>query len=69
MGRRKAKHRDELLTHHIQAKVSEKVYNRLSNMVANSDCHYMGELVRKILSREKITCYHKDASMDAPPKN
>jgi hypothetical protein len=66
MGRKKAKHREELFTRHIQAKVSEKVYNRLNQMLQNSDCHYMGELVRRILSREKITCYHKDASMDAP---
>lgn len=66
MGRKKAKHREELLTHHIQAKVSEKVYNRLNQMLQDSDCHFMGELVRRILSREKITVYHKDASLDAP---
>jgi hypothetical protein len=66
MGRKKAKHREELFTHHIQAKVSEKIYNRLKQMLQNSDCHFMGELVRRILSREKITVYHKDASLDAP---
>lgn len=26
----------------------------------------MGELARKILSKEKITCYYKDTTMDAP---
>lgn len=66
MGRKKAKHREELYAHHIQAKVSEKVYNRLNQTLQNSDCHYMGELVRRILSREKITVYHKDVSFDDP---
>jgi hypothetical protein len=35
-------------------------------MLQNSDCHFMGELVRSILSREKITIYQKDVSFDAP---
>lgn len=34
--------------------------------MVNSDCQSMGELARRILSKERITYFIKDASMDAP---
>jgi hypothetical protein len=66
MSRRKANDREDLLTHPIRTRVRESVYQRLVKMMENSDCQSMGELARKILSREKITCYYKDTTMDAP---
>lgn len=68
MPRRKTNLREELLTHPIRTRVRESVYQRLVKMVENSDCQSIGELARKILSREKITCYYKDSTMDAPMK-
>ncbi|MCG8308518.1 MAG: MobC family plasmid mobilization relaxosome protein [Cytophagales bacterium] len=66
MSRRKAKHREELLTHPIRTRIRKSVYQRLVKMMDSSDCQSIGELARKILSREKITCYYRDATMDAP---
>jgi hypothetical protein len=66
MSRRKANDREDLLTHPIRTRVRESVYWRLVKMMENSDCQSMGELARKILSKEKITCYYKDTTMDAP---
>lgn len=37
---------------------------RLEKLCADSDCHSMGELTRRILSNGTITIYHKDAGMD-----
>jgi hypothetical protein len=66
MGRSKAPDSQELLAHHIQARISSKTYHRLSQVLQNSDCQSMGELARKILSREKFTCYYRDTTLDTP---
>jgi hypothetical protein len=65
MARKKSSTPDALLTCHIQAKVSKEVFKRLEQLMKNSDCQSMGELARRILSKEKITYFHKDASIDA----
>ena len=31
-----------------------------------SNCHSVGEIARKILSREKIVCFYRDVSMNGP---
>jgi hypothetical protein len=66
MARKKAKNRDPLLTHPIRTRVRAVVFQRLQNLVKTSDCQSMAELTRRILSREKITCYHRDTSLDEP---
>jgi len=66
MARKKSPNPEALLTCHIQAKVSKDVYNRLQQVRVNTDCQSMGELARRILSREKITYFVKDASLDGP---
>ncbi|MBS1505918.1 MAG: plasmid mobilization relaxosome protein MobC [Bacteroidetes bacterium] len=66
MARRKSPYPDQLLTHHIQTKVTEEVYQRLEQLQTKSDCQTMGEFARRILSKDKITLFHKDASMDGP---
>jgi hypothetical protein len=66
MARKKSPNPDALLTCHIQAKVSQAVFKRLEQLMVNSDCQSMGELARRILSKERITYFIKDASMDAP---
>ncbi|MBX2900334.1 MAG: plasmid mobilization relaxosome protein MobC [Cyclobacteriaceae bacterium] len=66
MARRKSPYPDQLLTRHIQTKVTDEVYQRLEQLQIKSDCQTMGEFARRILSRDKITLFHKDASLDGP---
>jgi hypothetical protein len=63
MGR-KLKQR-ERLTKIFSVRVSERFYNRLEEIKNNSNCQYIGEVARRILYREEIIWYHKDASMDS----
>lgn len=35
-------------------------------MQQESNCQSVGEVARKILSREKILCFYKDVSLNAP---
>jgi hypothetical protein len=66
MGRKKIEDRDELLIHRIRTRVNDKAYKRLTELLNSSNCQTVGQLVRKILSRERITVYHKDKSLDGP---
>jgi hypothetical protein len=66
MGRKKIEDRDELLVHRIRTRVNDKAYKRLSEILENSNCQTVGQLVRKILSHERITVYKKDNSLEAP---
>ena len=65
MARRKSAKPEEVLSRVIRARVTETVYNRLEQTSKNSDCYSVGRLARKILSREKITLFHKDITMNA----
>lgn len=66
MARRKSPYPEQLLTRHIQTKVIEEVYQKLDELRGKSDCQTIGELARRILSKDKITLFHKDASWDGP---
>ncbi len=63
MGR-KFKQR-ERLAKIFSVRVSERFYNRLDEIRKNSNCQYIGEVARRILYREEIIWYHKDATMDS----
>lgn len=66
MTRKKTEKRDELLTHPIILRVTETVFKRLEKLQQESNCQSVGEVARKILSREKILCFYKDVSLNAP---
>jgi hypothetical protein len=66
MGRKKIEDRDELLIHRIRTRVNDRAYKRLTGLLNSSNCQTVGQLVRKILSRERITVYHKDKSLEGP---
>jgi hypothetical protein len=66
MGRRKATNPDDNLTEIIMLRVSDNTWKKLEKIRANSDCQTIPEVVRRIIDKEKIIYYHKDASMDAP---
>jgi len=63
MGRRQKQ--KERLAKIFSVRVSERFYNRLEEIRKNSNCQYIGEVARRILYREEIIWYHKDASMDS----
>jgi hypothetical protein len=64
MARRKVSDTSKLYTRSIRTRVTEAVYLHLEKFTKNTDCQTIGELTRRILSKEKITYFHKDASMD-----
>jgi len=66
MGRKKAPHPGDNLTEVIMLRVSSATYQKLENIRRNSDCQTVPEIVRRIIEKQKITWYHKDAAMDAP---
>jgi hypothetical protein len=66
MGRRKATHPDDNLTEVIMLRVTENTYQKLEKIRLNSNCQTVPEVIRRIIGKEKIIYFHKDASMDAP---
>jgi methyl-accepting chemotaxis protein len=65
MARKKATNQTELLTRLVGVRLSENVYTRLEKFVESTDCQTVAELGRRLMSKERITYFHKDASMDA----
>lgn len=63
MGRKQKQ--KERLAKIFSVRVSERFYNRLEEIRKNSNCQYIGEVARRILYREEIIWYHKDATMDS----
>jgi hypothetical protein len=66
MGRKKAANIDEMLTEIIMLRVTKATWDKLENIRSKSDCRTIPEVARRIIDREKIIFFHKDASMDAP---
>ena len=62
MGRKKANVED-LLIHRINSRISDKAMKRLEVLLGKSNCHSIGELVRRIVSNEKIVTLHKDMTL------
>jgi len=66
MGRKKAANPDDMLTEIIMLRVTKGTLDKLENIRSKSDCQTIPEVIRRIIGREKIIFFHKDASMDAP---
>ena len=66
MGRKKLAEPKEVLTKHVSFRVNEADWQQLERLRKQSDCRTIGEVVRRILSKQEIVYFHKDASMDAP---
>lgn len=64
--RKKTKTDEKLLTQPIRTRVTAAVHARLKNIQTNSNCRSLGEVACKILSREKILCFYRDVTMNAP---
>lgn len=66
MPRKKARNREELLTHPIIIRINEPLFKRLEKLVEESDCWSIGEVARRILLRKRINCFYRDVSMNGP---
>ena len=66
MTRKKLINRDELLKYKVGVRFDEKTYNKLKSHVQQSNASTVGELVRKIVTDEKVIFYVKDISMEEP---
>lgn len=64
--RKKVANRERLLSHPIRTRLTRKNYKRLEEIARNSDCSSVGEVARKILSRQRIVLFHRDVSMNGP---
>ena len=62
MGRKKGLVETSLV-HRINTRVTDKVFNRLEGLMAKSNCHSMAELVRRIVSNDKIVVLHRDMAL------
>jgi ABC-type transport system substrate-binding protein len=66
MGRKQAQNAADNLTEIIMLRLTKATWDKLENIRSNSDCQTIPEVVRRIIDKEKIIFFHKDASMDAP---
>lgn len=66
MSGKKAERESNNLIHPIRTRVDQQTYERLQSLLENSTCQSMGELARKLITREKINCFYKDVTMNAP---
>jgi hypothetical protein len=66
MTKKKLINRDELLKYKVGVRFDEKTYNQLKSWVEQTNTATVGELVRKIVTNEKVTFYTRDISMKEP---
>ena len=64
MTRRKLINREELLKYKVGVRFDEKTYNKLKAWVDQTNASTVGELVRKIITKQKVTFYVRDISME-----
>lgn len=62
----KTREKQPRFTHPVRTRVTEKTHEKLLELKATSNCRSIGEVARKILSREKILCFYTDTTMSAP---
>ncbi|MEH6308941.1 mobilization protein [Olivibacter sp. SDN3] len=66
MPRKKIKDQEQVLTNPIVIRVTLNEFNKLEKVRKESDCRSIGEVVRKMLLKQRITYLHKDISMNGP---
>ena len=65
MPRKKYANPEAVLTHFVRTRLTEAAFKRLDKIRQSSDCHSIGEVARKLLSREKITLFYKDMTLNS----
>jgi hypothetical protein len=66
MTRRKLINRQDLLTYKVGVRFDQKTHNKLKQWVAQSNAATIGELIRKIITQERVIFYTKDITMAEP---
>lgn len=66
MGRKPVADKENLLVHLVTIRVSSTTLKRLEMIKTEGSCRSVGEVARKILNRERINCFYRDASMAGP---
>ena len=65
MPRKKSADPEKVLTHFVRTRLTEAAFKRLDTVRQSSDCHSVGEVARKLLSKEKITLFYKDMTLNS----
>lgn len=65
MPRKKSADPDKILNRVLRIRLTDKAFERLEKISKSSDCHTVGEAARKILSKEKITLFYKDITLNS----
>jgi hypothetical protein len=63
MGRKKCEDVNSILSHRMRIRISPKTLTRLEELLSKSNCRSIAELVRRIVSSEKIEVIHRDMSL------
>lgn len=58
--------KSERLDFPLRTRVDKRSFDRLEKLLVSSTCQSMGELIRKLINREKINCVYTDTTMNAP---
>ncbi len=65
MARKKSAEPEKILSRVLRIRLTDAAFFRLEKISKSSDCRTVGEAARKILSKEKITLFYKDITLNA----
>ena len=65
MARKKSAEPEKILSRVLRIRLTDAAFSRLEKISRGSDCRTVGEAARKILSKEKITLFYKDITLNA----
>lgn len=65
MARKKSPEPEKILSRVLRIRLTDAAFLRLEKISNSSDCRTVGEAARKILSKEKITLFYKDITLNA----
>ncbi|MEH6307244.1 mobilization protein [Olivibacter sp. CPCC 100613] len=66
MPRKKHKDQEQVLTNPIVIRITLEDFDKLEKIRKESNYRSIGEVVRKMLSKQRITYLHRDISMNGP---
>ncbi|SMC54815.1 plasmid mobilization relaxosome protein MobC [Pedobacter nyackensis] len=65
MARKKSADPEKILNRVLRIRLTDAAFKRLEKISKSSDCRTVGEAARKILSKEKITLFYKDLTLNS----
>lgn len=65
MARKKSADQEKILSRILRIRLTDAAFKRLEKISKSSDTHSVGEAARKILSKEKITLFYKDITLNS----